>query len=807
MAGWHFSWGLLLMKLLRVNKGYNGLNIFGLAIGIACAGLIFLWVQYELTFDNEHVNKSKLYEVKVTETQDGYTFTMGSTPRPMAATMKTDIPGIKQTARYLDFDSRMLVHTGGKSLYAMGRFCDPEVFQMFSFQFTAGDPAHPFPQLHSLVITSSEAKKLFGTDRGVINKVVRAEANFFGTSPAQDYVISGVVKDPLENSSLHFEYLAPYEIVNKLTSRPVELDWDSYGPLTYVELDPDADLAAINEQLLDYIHRKKADQHSKAFLYPMKKWRLYDEFANGKETGGGRIQEVRTLSVIAWIVLLIACINFMNLATATAQKRAKEVRVRKVLGVGRRGLIRQFMGESLLMSAIAGLLGLVMIRLTLPAFEELMGVQLQLRLADPIHVGGLLIIVLICGVVAGSYPAFYLSAFNPIGVLKGLKMNMSGAPMIRKGLVVVQFAVSVFFIISTLVVYLQIRHIHNRDLGLNQNRLIEVNPDRLVDGIFPMIKQELMKTGLIENVALADHQTLYGGETTDRYKWEGQSTVQRISIARRHVTAEYISTSGMKIVAGRDFRENDEAEASHVIVNESLARIMGPGNVVGKIIQVPHYPDGHIDDMTVVGVVRDYVYGDVHSGGAAPLILFRQRSDYQNFVYIRPKGQANLARVVAAIEGIMKKDNPGYPLEYKFVDEEFGNMYADDTQTSRVSAVFAVLAVLISCLGLFGLATFMSEQRSKEMGIRKVLGASVASMVALLTRGFVALVAVACLIAFPVAWWVMHHWLQDFEYRIDLKIWMFVVAGAAAVAIALVTIGSQAVRAGSANPVSSLRRE
>ncbi len=807
MGGWHFYWVLRTMRLLRINKGYNGLNIFGLAIGIACAGLIFLWVQYELNFDDVHVKKARLYEVKVSETQDDYQFTMGSTPRPMAAAMKAEIPGVRQAARYLDFDSRMLIHTNGKSLYALGRFCDPEIFQMFSFHFTEGDSDHPFPQLHSLVITSGEAKKLFGTDRGVLDKIVRAEANYFGTSPEQDYVISGVVQDPPENSSLQFEYLAPYEIVNKLTARPVELDWDSYGPLTFVELDTHANLSAINDQLQDFIHRKKTDQNSKTFLYPMNRWQLYDEFANGKETGGGRIRQVRTLSVIAWIVLLIACINFMNLATATAQKRAKEVGVRKVLGIGRRGLVRQFMGEALLMSALAGLLGLVLMRLTLPAFEDLMGVHLHLRLTDPAQAGSLLLIVLICGVVAGSYPAFYLSAFHPAGVLKGLKIKTGGAPLVRKGLVVLQFAVSVFFMLSTLVVYLQIRHIQNRDLGLNKDRLIEVNPDRLVDGAFPLIKQELMKTGLVENVALADHQTLYGGETNDRFKWTGKPENQGISIARRNVTPEYISTSGMKVVAGRDFRENEEGEGSNVIINESLARLMGAGSAVGKIIQVPQYPANGFDNMTVVGVVRDYVYGDVHSGGAAPLILFHRPSSYQNFVYIRPKAQANMAFVLSAIEEVMKKNNPGYPLEYKFVDEEFSKMYSDDTQTSRVSGVFAALAILISCLGLFGLATFMAELRAKEMGIRKVLGASVASIGTLLTRGFMALVGIACLIAFPVAWWVMHHWLQDFEYRIELKVWMFVVAGATAVMIALLTIGSQAVKTALANPVDSLRSE
>jgi putative ABC transport system permease protein len=520
--------------------------------------------------------------------------------------------------------------------------------------------------------------------------------------------------------------------------------------------------------------------------------------------------------VIAWIILLIACINFMNLATATAQKRAKEVGVRKVLGVGKRGLVLKFMGEALLMSALSALAGVFLMLMALPAFNGLMGKHLQLRLTDPAQLVSLVFIVLVCGVVAGSYPAFYLSSFNPISVLKGLKMQTGGAPLVRKGLVVLQFAVSVVFIVSTLVVFLQIQHIRNRDLGFNRDKLIEVNPERKIESIFPLIRNELMQTRLVENVALADHVTLYGGDTDDRFKWQGKAEGSGVSIAHRNVTPEYISTSGMKIIAGRDFRENDEADASNVIINESMARLMSAGSTggagsaasaVGKVIQSPRNQDGSYANMTVIGVIRDYIYGNVHDGGAAPVILFRKAPEYGNVIYVRPRAQANLAQVLAAVEAVMKKENPAYPPEYEFVDEEFNRMFANDTQTSQVSGVFAVLAVLISCLGLFGLATYTAEQRTKEIGIRKVLGASVAGVSGMLTRNFLVLVGVACLIAFPVAWWIMHNWLQDFEYRISLRWWMFGAAGAAAVLIALVTVGSQAMKAALANPVISLRSE
>jgi ABC-type antimicrobial peptide transport system permease subunit len=433
--------------------------------------------------------------------------------------------------------------------------------------------------------------------------------------------------------------------------------------------------------------------------------------------------------------------------------------------------------------------------------------HLQLRLSDPVETGGLLVIALICGLVAGSYPAFYLSAFNPVSVLKGFRIKTAGAPLIRKGLVVIQFAVSIVFIISTLVVYLQIQHIKNRDLGFNINRLIEINPETPVNGIFPVIKNELMQTGLVENVAMADRGTLNGGNTDNRFKWQGQAAGQTISVAFRNVTPEYVETSGMTIVDGRDFRENDESDDNHVIINEAMAKLMGPGSAVGKVIQSPRNADDRYMDVTVTGVVRDYIYGNVSWGGAPPVILFRKAPGGPNLIYVRPKTQAGLAQVLAGVESVIKKNNPAYPFEFKFVDQEFNQMFATETQTSKVSGVFAVLAILISCLGLFGLAAYTAEQRTKEIGIRKVLGASVAGITALLTRNFLVLVGLSCLIAFPVAWWMMGNWLQDYDYRISLHWWMFGLAVLIAVLIALMTIGFQSIKAALANPVKTLRTE
>ncbi|HEV8284512.1 MAG TPA: ABC transporter permease [Chitinophagaceae bacterium] len=788
------------------NKGYSSLNIFGLAIGIACAGLIFLWAEDEVTFDNANVKKDRLYQLNVNMTFEGNEFTMGSTPRPMAAAMKAEIPGIANTARYSDNDQQLLFSFNDKSLYAIGRYTDAFLFSMFTFDFVEGNAKTPFPQLHSLVITESAAKKFFGNEKNVIGKTVHIDNK-------QDYIISGVVKDMPENSTLQFEWLAPYEITFvDLKERGVMLndavEWGSYGPLTYVELDKNANLTIINNQLKDFIHRKAADQKSETFLFPMKDWRLYNEFANGKQTGGGRIEQVRMLSLIAWIILLIACINFMNLATARSEKRAKEVGVRKVLGSGKKSLIAQFMSETFMMSAIATLIAVLIMSISLPAFNILMQKNLVLNLTNPSQIIFLFIILFVCGLIAGSYPSLYLSSFNPVSVLKGIKMKTGSASFIRKGLVVTQFAVSVVFIISTIVVYMQIQHIKNRNLGFNKNNLVEISPQHDVSKIFPLIKNDLLHTGLIENATLADRSTLNGGNTDARFKWQGKSSDNQAAIAYRNVTPEFISTSGMQIIKGSDFSNNAASENSNVIINESMEKIMGKESAVGKIIQSPRRnPDGVFTDMTVIGVVKDYVYGNVYDGKAGPLIIFCKPPEYQNFIYARIKSQSDVGQALAKIAEVMKKDDPAYPLEYKFVDDQFNQMFQNETLTSKVSTVFAVLAIIISCLGLFSLAIYTAERRIKEIGVRKVLGASVSGITALLSKDFLQLVAIACLVAFPVAWWIMHDWLLNYEYRIEISWWIFFAAGFIAMVIALITVSFQAIKAAIANPVKSLRTE
>jgi putative ABC transport system permease protein len=534
-------------------------------------------------------------------------------------------------------------------------------------------------------------------------------------------------------------------------------------------------------------------------IYPMNRWRMYDNFDNGKEIPG-RIQFVNLFNVIAWIILIIASINFMNLSTARSEQRAKEVGVRKVMGAGKRKLIGQFIGESIFTSFVALLFAIAFIYISLPAFNSLVEKQLAVDIFNPLHITALLAIALVCGLIAGSYPAFYLSSFNPIYVLKGIKIkNSSSAGFIRRGLVVVQFSISVILIIATIVIYLQIFHVKDRDLGYNKSNLIYMYMAGKIKDNFAVIRNELLSTGFVQNTALSNSQILQLQSNTGDFSWEGKDPSKKVLITVEGVSQEYTSTMGIHIKEGRDFYPEFKTDSNHVIINESLAGMMNMKSVIGSVIF------GQGAKYTVVGVVKDFVYGDMYAT-AAPLMLFADTSNC-NVLSIRLKTGANLPAALTKMEIVFKNNNPGYPFDYSFIDEEFGKLFKTETLMGELAEVFSILAIFISCLGLFGLAAYTAEKRSKEIGIRKILGASVRGIAGLLSREFLLLVCISCIIAFPVAWWMMHNWLESYKYRIQISWWIFIGAGLLAVLIALFTVSFQAIKAAIANPVTSLRSE
>ena len=774
------------------NKTYSFLNIFGLAVGIACAGLIFLWVEDEVSYNNNHQKKDQLYQVLENQAYEGKTYTFSATPGVMAPAMMEELPGIRNTCR-LTWQQYTLFSLGEKAIYERGYYADSSLFSMFTIPFIKGKKENAFQHLHSLVISEKMAKKFFGDQQDVLGKTLRLDNK-------EEYLITGVFKDLPNNSTIKFDWLAPFKIYFDRNTWLNE--WGNNSIQTFVELEKNSNVVSLNQKLDGYIKSKDTTSTARPFLFSMNDWRLYSKFEEGKQVGG-RIQYVRMFSIIAWIILFIACINFMNLATARSEKRAREVGVRKVLGAGRKNLVLQFFGEAMLMAFLSLTLAVAILYFVLPAFNTLVEKELILGLDNPVHIFSLLLICLICGLVAGSYPSLYLSSFNPIWVFKGLNLKGSGATIIRKVLVVAQFTISIGFIIGTLVVYNQLQHIKNRDLGYNKENVIQTGLRGQMKNKFGVIKNQLLSSGYVENAAISNLNQLYMGNSTGGYSWDGKDPSKKILVTEDVISPGYIQTMGIKLNKGRDFYQNIKADSLNLIVNETFAKIIakdaGKDDVIGSILRRDSI------SYSIIGVVKDFVFGDMY-GKSDPLV-FQCYPEYFGYLYVRLKENTNTEKAIAKIESIIKSNNPGYPFNYIFVDDEFGLQFRTEVLTGKLSRIFALLAIVITCLGLFGLAAYTAERRTKEIGVRKVLGASVTGIAGLLSKDFLKLVILSSLISFPIAWWLMHNWLQNFAYRVQINWWVFIVAAVLAIVIALFTISFQAIKAALSNPVKSLRTE
>lgn len=780
------------VRTLLRNKTYSFLNIFGLAVGIACTGLIFLWVEDELNYDSANLKKDRLYMVLNNWPWEGHYSTFESTPAPMAPALKAGIPGLANTCRYTDGTNTSLFTIGDKFMYAGGVFADSTVFNMLTLPFVEGNAKSAFTQPNSLVITEKTAKKFFGQVSNVIGKTVKINNK-------DNFVVTGLIKDFPQNTSLQFEWVAPFDTYIK--TRPWLNNWGDNEILTLVELTDNSQLNKVSNQLKDFIKKRQQGSIASSILFSMNDWHLRWDFENGKQTGKGRIQYVQMFTLIAWIILFLACINFMNLATARSEKRAREVGVRKVLGSGKKKLIIQFIGEAMFMSLLAVVAATFIVILVLPAFNTLTQKSLSVNIGNPVHLAALIGITIVCGLVAGSYPSFYLSSFNPVSVLKGLKLKTGSAGLIRKGLVITQFTVCIVLIISTVIIYQQIQHIKNRDLGYDKTNLIEISVQGDMGTNFNAIKQHLLNTGIVENAALSSHQTLYGGGNRDDFSWKGKNPNDKYIISFRHVSPELIGTYGMKILQGRDFNANPKNDSANIIINEQFAKLLNVKNTIGQTIQL----DGI--SYNVVGVVNNFVYGDMY-GTPDPLAFFAQQHyENESEMYVRIKKQAGAEEALSKIEAVLKKDAPAYPINYKFVDTQFDEIFMSEMLVGKLSRVFAALAIIISCLGLFGLAAYTAERRVKEIGIRKVLGASIAGLAGLLSTEFIKLVVISLLLACPIAWYAMHIWLLGYAYRVNIQWWVFAAAGAAALFIAIATISCQAIKAALMNPIKAIKTE
>jgi ABC-type antimicrobial peptide transport system permease subunit len=663
---------------------------------------------------------------------------------------------------------------------------------MFSFKVIKGDTSKMLTDPTSVVITDEMAEKFFGKDDPV-GKTLKVNND-------KDFTIVGLVKKPPLNSTIKFSWLAAFSIHEARNEWLKE--WGNNGIQTFIQLKDGVDPGQLNKKLYNFITSHDTSALAKPFLIAMKDWRLRNRFEEGKYAGG-RIEYVRMFSIIALLIIIIACINFMNLATARSEQRAKEVGVRKVLGAGRGILVKQFFGESIMMSLVAMIVAGLIVFLVLPSFNLLVEKKLSFDLSNPVLWAGLPGLALICGVIAGSYPSLYLSSFNPATVFKGLRIGKNSVTVyIRKGLVITQFSISIILIISTIIIYRQIEHVKDRQLGYNKENLIYTSVKGKMNVHFPAILHDLLNTGAVENAAIGNSRIMDVGNSTGDISWRGKTPESQLLVSLDYVSPQYIKTTGMKLASGRDFNEDITSDSSNIIINETFAKIMGMTNPIGEILR---RENGKGKELRVIGVVKDFVFNDMYKK-PDPIILFCDTS-YVSIMLIRLKPNQVVSEQLAKVEQVIKSNNPGYPFESKFLDETFEGQFKSEMLIGKLSRVFALLTILISCLGLLGLAAYTAERRTKEIGIRKVLGATIANVITLLSKDFLKLVAISSLVAFPLAWWMMNKWLQDFAYRINISLWVFVIAGILAVLIALFTVSFQAIKAAIANPVKSLRTE
>jgi len=784
-----------MLRIVFRNRTYSILNIAGLAIGITCAVLILLWVEDEMTY-NSFPKEEHLYALYLHQNYDGNIRSYITAPNPLAAVLAEEVPGIKNVMRYRTIQ-KSLFTLNEKMLYEQGAFTDSTIFSMLSIEFVKGQASTAFDAANPVVITEEMAERFFGKDDPIGQTLKKDNGDIFE--------VTAVVKNPKRNSDFNYAWLIPFRHyireMNAMGWKEAETAWDANWLANYVELEAAADVNQVNNQIKDMLMQRKTVQIPvmSLYLYPISKLKLYGEFIDGHPTGGGYIRYVSIFLLIAVVILVIACINFMNLSTARAQKRIKEVGVRKTFGANRLRLIRQFMTESGIITFASLLSAVIFIFILLPPFNLLVDKNLALSYANPVHWIGLLCVGLICTVVAGSYPAFYLSSFPPMDVLRKLKAK-SGAGVIwlRKGLVVFQFVASLTLIVCATFIYLQVQHTRNRSMGMNVEQVILAEANQEIQNQFEPLRNELLSTGYVENVGLSTQTMLNLGTNITGWKWQGKQDNAELLIYYVGVTDELFPTLQITLHEGRNFEAGIDANANNIIINKAFADIMGEeGRIGGRLWRGENTENA----LTIVGIINDFVFNDMYGISQQPTIFSMDRNMNNLFIRLKP---GNIQSALQEVEAVVRKIAPNHPFEYRFMDEQFNRMFKSTLLAGKLSGLFAALAIIISCLGLFGLTAFAAEQRTKEIGIRKVLGATVTDIVVLLGRDMMTLTAISFVIAIPLAWWMMHQWLQDFGYRIGLSWWVFAGSGVLVMLIAMFTVGWIAVKAATADPVKSI---
>src|SRR6218665_655285 len=773
---------------LARNKTFSLINILGLAIGMACTMLISLWVYNERNWDRYNSNYENIYHVYSNRNFNGEISTGPDMMYPLAATVKQTFPEV-QHAAIVSFPGTTLMGDDDTRINKQTLAVSPEFFDIFSFDFIKGNK-DVLKDPDAIVLTQSTAKTIFGST-DIIGQQVRI-------NNARNAVVKAIVKDVPQNSTLQFDGLIPFNPSSPEIQRS-ESDWVNCGNRVILQLKPGSSVASMETNVINLIRKRTSGENpttrGSVILHPMKKWRLFEEFKDGKNTGG-RIQYVNLFTWVAVVILIIACVNFMNLSTARSEKRAREVGIRKTLGSGKNQLIAQFLSESVLLAIFSFMVATTMVYAALPAFTQMLNMELVIPYGEPALWGIIAGIILMTGIVAGGYPAFYLSGFLPVKVLKGTILQGKQAVLPRKILVKSQFIASIVLISATLIIYQQLQYVKKRDIGYDTTNLIQLNSSRDLNTNFEAFRNDLQQAGILSSVVRTSTPltTILG--FTSGIRWVGAPENAQLVIGFLFSDQNFASTLNAKMLEGRDFRQLDN---NSVIFNKEAIRLMNISSPVGKEINWAGR------QRTIVGVVDNMVMTSPYESATPMMVSYDDKRS--GFTNLRLVPGVDLRKAISTIESVYKKYSPDYPFEYRFIDDEFNRKFVNEQLIGQLAVIFAGLSIFVCCLGLFGLVSFTIERKTKEIGIRKVLGASVRQVLMLMSKEFLVLVGLAFFVAIPAAWWAMNEWLKNFSYRIDIGVGVFLLVGIITLVIALLTVGLNASAAALRNPVKTLRSE
>ncbi len=787
---------------LTKNKGYSAINIGGLALGMAVTLIIGLWINDELTYNRYFQKKDRIAQVIQSQTFNGNTGTGPAIPLPLEPALRNEYGDKFKHITMASWTQNHYIKVGEKSISRTGNYMQPNAVELLNLEITRGDK-NGLKEINSIMISESLAEDFFGKE-DPIGEILKISNQY-------DLMVTAVYKDiPVNNTFNDTDFLIPWDhyVANREWIRNSQDNWQNNSFQMFVQIADNTTFDAVTEAIIDV--KKNADEdvvqyNPRIFLLPMEDWYLRSNFEDGVQTGG-RITYVWLFGIIGIFVLILACINFMNLSTARSEKRAKEVGIRKTLGSQRGQLIAQFLSESFLVVVFAFVSAVALVLLSLNGFNDLARKEMVFPWANPsfwlISVG----FIVVTALLAGSYPALYLSSFKPVQVLKGTFKGGKYSGLPRKILVVLQFTVSVAFIIGTFIVMQQINHAKNRPIGYDKEGLIQI-PTFAQDftGKTELMREKFIKSGAVVEMATSSSPTTQIWSNRSGYTWEGKPDGFQEDFAWTEVSVDYAKTLKLKVVEGRDFSRDFASDSLGILINETAKKYMGVENPVGMLLRDTDEEDP-APPLKIIGVVEDMVAQSPYEPVKQGMYVYDR---YNNFSYynLRLNPNQSAGQSIAVVERVFREQFPDIPFEYQFVDEEYGRKFSAEERVGSLAGIFTGLAILISCLGLFGLTSFVAEQRTKEIGVRKVLGASVFNVWNMLSKDFLKLVIISCFIAIPIAYYVMNGWLQEYPYRVILEWWIFALAVIGAMGITVMTVSFQAIRAATQNPVTSLRDE